>query len=112
MEPDDTLVSYNHLVTGGSGVLVGAQTGQVQATVERTLSPKWQASVSIGYATNTSLIPTAASSSSKHYNSWYAVVRLNHQMRPGTDLFLELRCAAAGGESRSLHDSELRRQLH
>jgi hypothetical protein len=91
------LISYDHLVTGGSGVLVGAQTGQVQATVERTLSPKWRASVSVGYATNTSLIPTAtssslipttANSSADRYNSWYAAVRFNHQMRPGTNFFL------------------------
>jgi len=82
------LLSYDHLVTGGSGVLVGAQTGQVQATVERKLSPKWQTSMSLGYATNTSLIPTASSSSTGRYNSWYAAVRFNHQMRPGTNLFL------------------------
>jgi hypothetical protein len=82
------LVSYDHLVTGGSGVLVGAQTGQVQATVERTLSPKWGASVSLGYATNASLIPTATSSDAESYKSWYAAVRFNHQMRPGTNFFL------------------------
>jgi hypothetical protein len=82
------LLSYDHLVTGGSGVVVGAQTGQVQATLERTLSPKWRASVSLGYATNASLVPTATSSSTPSYNSWYAAVRFNHQMRPGTNFFL------------------------
>jgi len=82
------LLSYDHLMTGGSGVLVGAQTGQVQATVERELSPKWRASVSLGYATNASLIPTATSSSTESYNSWYAAVRFNHQIRPGTNFFL------------------------
>jgi hypothetical protein len=82
------VLSYDHLVTGGSGVLVGAQTGQAQATLERTLSPKWQASVSLGYATNASLLPTATSPGSESYNSWYAAVRFNHQMRPGTSLFL------------------------
>jgi hypothetical protein len=82
------LLSYDHLVTGGSGVLVGAQTGQAQATIERKLSPKWRASLSLGYASNASLIPTATSSSSERYNSWYAAARFNHQMRPGTDFFL------------------------
>jgi len=81
-------VSYGHLVTGGSGVLVGAQTGQVQATVERKLTPRWQASASLGYATNGSLIPAATTSILEHYNSWYAAIRFNHQVRPGTDLFL------------------------
>lgn len=86
---DTTLVlSYNHLVTGGSGVLVGAQTGQVEAAVERKLNARWRASTSLGYATNTSLIPSSASSSTQHYNSWYAGVRFNHELRPGTNLFV------------------------
>lgn len=81
-------ISYDHLVTGGSGVLVGAQTGQVEATVERTLSPRWRASASIGYATNASLIPNAASPIGENYNSWYAAVKFNHQIRPTANLFL------------------------
>ena len=82
------LLSYDHLVTGGSGVLVGAQTGQLEATVDRKLSPRWQASASLGYATNTSLIPTAISPNTQHYNSWYAAVRFNHQIRPATNFFV------------------------
>jgi hypothetical protein len=86
---DTTLLfSYDHLVTGGSGVLVGAQTGQVEAAVERKLSPRWRVSASLGYATNTSLIPTRISSSTEHYNSWYAGARFNHELRPGASLFL------------------------
>jgi len=81
-------LSYDHLVTGGSGVLVGAQTGQVEARVERTLSPRWRVSTSIGYATNASLVPTAASSIAGNYNSWYAAVQFNHQLRPTTNFFL------------------------
>jgi hypothetical protein len=81
-------LSYDHLVTGGSGVLVGAQTGQVEAIVERTLSPRWRLSASLGYASNGSLIPNTTSATFQHYNSWYAAVRFNHQMRPGTDLFV------------------------
>jgi len=81
-------LSYDHLVTGGSGVLVGAQTGQVQATVERELGPRWRLSASLGYASNGSLIPNTTSSSLQHYNSWYAAVRVSHQLRPGTSLFV------------------------
>lgn len=82
------LLSYDHLVTGGSGVLVGAQTGQVQATLERKLSSRWQLSASLGYAMNGSLIPNTTSSEIQRYNSWYAAVRFNHQMRPATNFFL------------------------
>jgi hypothetical protein len=87
---DRTTLSFrfDRLVTGGSGVLFGAQTGQVEATIERTLSPRWGVSASIGYATNASLIPIAAPSITQNYNSWYAAVRFNHQMSPTTNLFL------------------------
>jgi|HubBroStandDraft_2_1064218.scaffolds.fasta_scaffold11014_2 hypothetical protein len=88
MDRSTLQLSYAHLVTGGSGVLFGAQTGQVQATLERALSPRWQGSASLGYATNGSLIPAAASSARENYNSWYATVRLNHQFRPGTAFFV------------------------
>jgi hypothetical protein len=82
------LLSYDRLVTGGSGVLVGAQTGHVEATVERTMGPRWRLSASLGYASNGSLIPNTASSDFQHYNSWYVAVRVNRQMRPGTNLFV------------------------
>jgi hypothetical protein len=82
------LLSYNHLVTAGSGVVVGARTSQVEATAERKLTGRWQASASLGYANNQTLIPTTASLGKDQYNSWYAAVRFNHQLRPGTSLFL------------------------
>jgi hypothetical protein len=82
------LISYDHLVTGGSGVLVGAQTGQVEATVERTLTPKWQGSASLGYATNRNLIETATNLGKQNFNSWYVALRFNHQLRPGTAFFV------------------------
>jgi len=82
------LFTYDHLVTGGSGVLVGAQTGQVEATLERTLSGRWKASVSAGYATNTSLLPTSVLAARENYSSWYAAVRFSHELRPGSNLFV------------------------
>ena len=88
MDRTNLIVSYDHLVTGGGGVLVGAQTGQVQATIERNLSPRWQGSASLGYATNASLIPLSANLAHQDFNSWYAVARLDHQFRPGTSFFV------------------------
>jgi len=87
---DDTtlLLTYDHLVTGGSGVLVGATTSQLEATLERKLTPRWQGSASLGYATNRSLFPPTTTLGKQQYNSWYAAVRFNHQLRPGTALFV------------------------
>lgn len=81
-------VSYAHLVTGGSGVLVGAQTGQLEATMQRTLSPRWQGSLSVGYATNGSLLPPTTGSDRQYFNSWYTAARLNHQLSRGTAFFV------------------------
>jgi len=82
------LFAYDHLVTGGSGVLVGAQTGQFEATVERELTPRWRASATMGYATNESLIPTTPTSGVQHFNSWYVAARINRQLRPRMDFFV------------------------
>ncbi|MGB2621938.1 MAG: hypothetical protein WA857_16860 [Candidatus Acidiferrum sp.] len=88
MDRTSLLISYDHLVTGGSGVLVGAQTGQVQATAQRKLSAKWQGSVSLGYASNGGFAPAGANLASEDYNSWYAVVRAGYQFRPATAFFV------------------------
>jgi hypothetical protein len=88
MDQTTLILSYDHLVTGGSGVLVGAQTGQAEATVERKLSPRWQGSASLGYAKNRSLLPAATNLGKQQYDSWYGAVRFNRQLRPGTAFFV------------------------
>ncbi len=88
LEHTTLLIGYDRFVTGGSGVLVGAQTGQVEAAVERKLSPRWQGSASLGYATNRSLFPSSTNLGKQQYNSWYAALRFNHQLRPGMALFM------------------------
>jgi hypothetical protein len=82
------LLSYDRMVTGGSGVLFGAQTSQVEASVERELTPRWQGSAAMGYATNRGLVEVAANLTNQNYNSWYAAVRLHHQLRPGAAFFV------------------------
>jgi len=88
MDRSTLQLSYDHLVTGGSGVLLGAETQQVQATISRPLRARWQGSASLGYATNSSLVPSAGNLVQADYNSWYAVVRLDHEFRPGTAFFV------------------------
>jgi hypothetical protein len=88
MERTMLQINYDRLMTGGSGVLAGAQTNQVEATAERKLTPKWRGSASLGYATNQSLIQTAANSGDQQYNSWYAAVRFTHQLRPTTSFYV------------------------
>jgi len=81
------LLSYNHLVNGGGGELVGVQTGQTEATIQRKLSPRSQGSVSVGYATNDSLVPLPIALSHQNFSSWYAVARFDHQLNRGAGFF-------------------------
>ncbi len=105
-------LSFDRLVTGGSGVLVGAQTGQVEATIERTLSPRWRASASIGYATNASLIPIAALLDHTKLQLLVCRGAVQSSNTAHNKLFCELWRTAAGHERHRLHDPELWRQLH
>lgn len=81
-------LSYDHLLTAGSGVLVGAETNQVQGSVARNLSQTWQVSVTLGYAHNQGLAQTTAGAFLPVFDSWYSVAQVNHQLRPGITFFL------------------------
>jgi hypothetical protein len=88
LDRTNILLSYDHIMTGGSGVLVGARTNQIEATAERKLTSRWQGLATLGYANNQGLVQTSASLGKQHYDSWYLAARFNHQLGPGSSLFL------------------------
>jgi hypothetical protein len=61
-------LSYNHGVSGGSGVFTGANTDQLQFNLGRQLSREWAANFNFGYSRNEGV---ASPASSQAYNSWY-----------------------------------------
>lgn len=61
-------LTYDHGISGGSGVFAGANTNQLQFSLGRQLSREWTASLSLGYSRNGSVVSTP---SSQAYNSWY-----------------------------------------
>ena len=61
-------LSYDHGISGGSGVFAGAITDQLQFSLARQLSREWAASLNVGYSRNGSVVSPA---SSQIYNSWY-----------------------------------------
>ena len=81
-------LGYDHLLTAGSGVLAGAETNQVQATVSRNLFRTWLLLVTGGYARNQAPAQTATGAIEPVFKSWYTSVQINHQIRPGASLFL------------------------
>jgi hypothetical protein len=79
-------LSYDRLLTGGSGVLVAAQTNQLQATVGRVLTRMWQGSAAVGYARNQGFAQTVPSTDQKPLQSWFGTARLSRRLRTETSL--------------------------
>jgi hypothetical protein len=64
-------LSYNHGVSGGSGVFVGATTDQIQVGGDRHLTRQWTGNAHFGYAHNRQVIQTDTAAGSATYNSLY-----------------------------------------
>jgi hypothetical protein len=83
-------LTYDHLLTAGSGVLVGAETNQAQGSADRILSRTWKVLASLGYARNQGLEQTSVGMVQPLFNSWYGAVQVNHQLRPGATVFFAI----------------------
>lgn len=70
-------LSYQHGLTGGAGVLAGAETNQVEATVAHSLSRIWQGSFGLGYSDNRNAGGAALSSVKRAFNTWYGRVQFS-----------------------------------
>jgi hypothetical protein len=80
----DTSVTYNHGVTGGSGVFSGAETDQIQANVSRQLSRVWRAQGNFGFARNRE-IASSASQSALAFNSYSLGGGINRPFGPNAN---------------------------
>jgi hypothetical protein len=91
-------VSYARGVTGGSGVLLGAKTDQVQFTWGRPVSRLWNASWSFGYARNQTL-PGAVWGSGRSFDSWGGGFQMSRTLGRYTQLYLryDVQRQTAGG---------------
>ena len=64
-------LNYSHGVASGGGLLSGSSSDQLTASLSRTLSRVWNASMNFGYARNKQLV-TLKALSSPSYNSYLA----------------------------------------
>ncbi|MGA2811224.1 MAG: hypothetical protein ABSG16_07485, partial [Candidatus Acidiferrum sp.] len=78
-------LNYNHGVTGGSGLLEGAETDQVSANVSRQLTRIWSAHANIGFARNRSI---AGAASQDSYDSVYVGGGITRPFGPNANLSL------------------------
>jgi hypothetical protein len=64
-------LNYNHGVSGGSGVLLGASTDQFQLQGSRQLTRQWHGNVQFGYARNRNVVTAAAGTNAASYDTFY-----------------------------------------
>jgi hypothetical protein len=64
-------LAYTHAVNGGSGILLGANVDELQATLMRRLTRRWSGGVNVGYALNRRVIESGPGQSSPVYNLYY-----------------------------------------
>jgi len=83
-------LSYNHGVSGGSGVLAGAISDTVSGSASRQLSRRFSGSWNVGYARNTGLAVTAGTATTVNqiYSYWFTGGSLNHPW--GRDMNMNL----------------------
>jgi hypothetical protein len=63
-------VSYAHTLSPGSGVFLGSTANLVTASVSRTVTQTWSASLGAGYAFDENLVPV--SGTIDHFSNWYS----------------------------------------
>ena len=79
--------TYSHGVTGGSGVLAGAETNVALGTVSGQVTRKVQAMWNAGYSRNEGFA-VGTSSASQIYNYWFTGVNLSRTIGRSLDMFM------------------------
>ena len=79
--------TYNHGVSGGSGVLAGAETDIVTGTFSEQLSRTFSGAFSAGYSRNRGIATTSGTSEAQSYSYWFAGVNVAHPIGRSLDIF-------------------------
>jgi hypothetical protein len=83
-----TGISYSHSVTGGSGLLTGAQTDLFSGNLNQAFNRDWEMSIFAGYSRNHALRQTMPSASNISPQAWYATALVKrHFVRYGSLFF-------------------------
>lgn len=80
--------SYNHSVTGGSGVLAGSLTDNVSGSVSRTISRTFSGSWNVGYSRNKGLAVNGPVTANQIYDYWFTGFSLAHPIGRSLNLSL------------------------
>ena len=93
----DAGFNYNHGLTGGSGILLGAETDVFSGKLYRALGPYWQAGLSIGYSRNRILRETAFNGTSTTVQGWFASAQINRRFVRHGNLFISYNASRQSG---------------
>ncbi len=81
-------LSYERGLTGGAGVLAGAEASRVEVTANKGLSRTWQASFGMGYANNRNVNSATFSASNQTFDTWYGRVQCSRPVGHRADAFV------------------------
>jgi hypothetical protein len=81
-------LTYNHGVSNGSGVQVGASTDLVESRLTHRFSRYWNGNFNFGYARNDGLGNSVASQNSQAFNSYYIGAEFNRPIGRSSNLSL------------------------
>jgi len=73
-------LTYSHGLTGGSGLLVGSSSNQVQVQVARQLARSYRGQTAFGFARNKSLEPSNSLIPGQTYDGYYVNAGINHTL--------------------------------
>jgi hypothetical protein len=70
---------FDRGLTGGSGVLTGAETARFQGEVTRTFPRSWEGSILGGHSTNHALQQTTPNANAISPSAWFVTTRISHR---------------------------------
>ena len=79
--------SYNHGVSGGSGVLAGAETDVATGSINDRVARTFNVGFTAGYSRNKGIAVSSGSSEAQSYSYWFAGVNVAHTIGRSLDIF-------------------------
>ncbi|MGB8799229.1 MAG: hypothetical protein WCC97_00960 [Candidatus Acidiferrales bacterium] len=79
--------SYNHGVSGGSGVLAGAETDIATGSINDRVARTFNVGFTAGYSRNKGIAVSSGSSEAQSYSYWFAGVNVAHTIGRSLDIF-------------------------
>jgi hypothetical protein len=90
-------LNYDHSLTGGSGLLLGAKTDLVFGTLSHTFNRDWEGAASMGYSANQPLQQTTPNANAFYPKAWFGNIRVMRHFVGYGSLFLDYNISGQTG---------------